>query len=175
MIYFTSDLHFYHPNIINYCGRPFENYEHMHRTLIRNWNNTVGTQDSVYILGDFMIKGNAMQANQLLKNLNGEKYMIRGNHDCFIDMKGFDVRLIKWIKYYYKLCYKNYKFVLFHYPILNWEDMHDGSIHLYGHIHNKHICFKDVPKEYENFSYNVGVDCNNYLPVSIEQIIEKSI
>lgn len=53
MIYFTSDLHFNHENIIKYCNRPFKNIDDMDNYLINYWNKIIRTKDIVYILGDF--------------------------------------------------------------------------------------------------------------------------
>ena len=52
MIYFTSDLHFWHKNAIIYTNRPFETVEEMNEKLIEYWNKTVHANDEVYILGD---------------------------------------------------------------------------------------------------------------------------
>ena len=58
MIYFTSDLHFNHANIIMLCNRPFQSVEEMNRVLIENWNNAVNKNDDVYVLGDFIMGKN---------------------------------------------------------------------------------------------------------------------
>ena len=79
MIYFTSDTHFYHNNIVQLCDRPFRDYDEMHRTLVLNWNSMVRDTDEIYILGDFIHKGNGEEANKILKKLKGKKYLIRGN------------------------------------------------------------------------------------------------
>ena len=52
MIYFTSDLHFWHKNAIIYTNRPFETVEEMNEKLKEYWNKTVHANDEVYILGD---------------------------------------------------------------------------------------------------------------------------
>ena len=79
MIYFTSDLHFYHVNIIDLCERPFIDIEEMHKTMIDNWNAVVGKEDEIYIFGDFVFKGSGAQTNEILRQLNGKKYLIKGS------------------------------------------------------------------------------------------------
>lgn len=58
-VFFTSDTHFYHGNIIRFCNRPFKDVEVMNETIISNWNNTVGQDDIVFHLGDFCLGGSA--------------------------------------------------------------------------------------------------------------------
>lgn len=70
MIWFTSDQHFYHKNVIRYCNRPFKSLEEMHETLIQNWNKVVGPTDIVYILGDFAFCGVA-RMKEIVSRLNG--------------------------------------------------------------------------------------------------------
>ena len=66
MIYFTADTHFCHSNIISICERPFMNIIEMNNCLIDNWNSIVTNHDEIYILGDFLYKGTAMEANGIL-------------------------------------------------------------------------------------------------------------
>lgn len=175
MIYFTSDTHFYHRNIINLNNRPFKDCDHMNRVLIRNWNSYVTDRDEIYILGDFVHKGRTIEINKILKMLNGKKYLIKGNHDNFINDEEFDQTAFEWIKDYYVLNYKKQKFILFHYPILEWDGYFGDAIHLYGHVHNSSKN-QDQRKRLEvlgDRAFNVGVDVNNYFPVSIESILKK--
>ena len=88
MIYFTADIHFYHENIINHTKRPFKNADEMNKKIIANWNNIVKANDEVYILGDVTLKG-ASNANTVLSQLKGKKYLIKGNHDHFVEEKNF--------------------------------------------------------------------------------------
>lgn len=90
MKYYTSDIHFGHNKIINFEKRPFKSVEEMDNTIINNWNNKIKPTDEVYILGDFTFyKGE--KTNEILRQLNGSKYLIIGNHDCyFLKDKSFD-------------------------------------------------------------------------------------
>ena len=85
MKYFISDLHFCHQSIIEMSQRPFATLEEMHATMIRRWNKVVKTNDQVYIIGDFLYKGTAQEANQILSQLKGKKYLIRGNHEKYLN------------------------------------------------------------------------------------------
>jgi len=76
MIYFTSDTHFDHENIIKYCNRPFKDVNHMNESMIENWNNTVNDTDTVMHLGDFSFK-----SDKFINRLNGNITLIKGNHD----------------------------------------------------------------------------------------------
>lgn len=170
MIYFTADLHFGHENIIKQCKRPFNNVGQMDSELIKNWNSVINTDDEVYILGDFTMKS-AHAAHGYFSALNGKKYLIAGNHDIFTDEFEMYYGDLEWIKDYYKLSYKGMEFVLFHYPVLEWENKGSGSIHLYGHVHNNKKWLEQT-KQPDGRCMNVGVDVNDYLPVSIERIID---
>src|SRR3990167_10184368 len=97
-IWFTSDTHFNHTNIINYCNRPFvfdgtPNVQSMNQALIEHWNANVSSSDVIYHLGDFSF-GTKKQASDILHMLNGYKVLIKGNHDRSLSsMKeiGFDL------------------------------------------------------------------------------------
>lgn len=169
MIYFTSDQHFFHDKIIKFANRPFYDADEMNKKLIQNWNNTVTHDDSVYILGDVTMKG-PEYAMSVLKQLKGKKYLIKGNHDHFVNKEGFDPSVFEWIKEYYELTYQNQLFVLFHYPIEEWSEFFRGSIQLHGHQHNhEDHNFKNLELKIRRF--DVGVDANQMKPVSIEDII----
>ena len=176
MIYFTADTHFYHANIIHLCNRPFSDITEMNRKLTQNWNAYITDKDEVYILGDFIYKSTAEEAAQIIRKLKGKKYLIKGNHDLFLEDANFNTSVFEWIKDYHILVYKKLKLVLFHYPILEWQGFFGNALHLYGHVHNAQ---KD-PSQAERFAIlgeravNVGVDVNNFFPVSIESIIKNT-
>ena len=170
MIFFSSDLHFYHEKIIRHTQRPYYNVEQMNKSLIKKWNDKIAFDDEVYILGDFTMKG-ADLASAILYSLKGKKHLIRGNHDHFIDEPQFDGSLFVTVQDYLEITYLNTDFVLFHYPIVEWNGSGKGAIALHGHQHNH--------KEYnvENLRngilrYDVGVDANNMAPVSAKEIID---
>jgi calcineurin-like phosphoesterase family protein len=171
MIYFTADTHFHHSNIIKLSKRPFKDVDEMNETLISNWNSLVTGNDEIYILGDFLYKGNGQQANEILKRLNGVKYLIKGNHERYLNAPEFDVSNFAWVKDFDIINYKDAQFVLFHYPILEWPYYFRKSAHLYGHVHDNDICA--TPKTADMLgsrAVNVGVDVHKFYPVSADVI-----
>lgn len=174
MIYYTSDLHLGNNNIIEHENRPWNSVEEMNQALINNWNSRVTDEDTVYVLGDFCFKG-ATRSIEYLEQLNGHIHLLRGNHDYFYNQKSFE--LWKWNsdkgnEVHLEGQYKHgmdgkHEVILCHYPILYWENMERGSIHLYGHVHTYRDCSAMAPN-----SYNVGVDANNYYPVTLEELLE---
>lgn len=166
MIYFTSDLHLGHAGVIQMQKRPFKSVDEMNRALIMNYNSVVRPGDTCYILGDLCHKLPVEKANVVIARMNGKKILIRGNHDLQYDQKLFleilDFKVASFEEHYY---------ALMHYPMLSWPKKEGGSIMLHGHIH--------ADSEYNlnnlvdgNRRYDVGVDANNYYPVSIKQIEE---
>lgn len=156
MIYFTSDTHFGHANILKYSNRPFKDVKEMDEAIVENWNKTVKQNDEIYHLGDVIFS----KDHSILKRLNGKKTFLYGNHD----------KNASWNYIYYKeLKYKKNLFILSHFPFLTWNKSKYGSIHLHGHCHGT---INDLNKSLKRF--DVGVDCYNFTPVSIEQIIEES-
>ena len=172
MIYFTADLHFGHENIIRHCNRPFSSAAEMDETLTRNWNNVVTPEDEVYILGDFTLRP-AVEAHGYLTQLNGRKHFIRGNHDKFLKNYEQYENDFEWVKDYHVLFVGKRRFVLFHFPILEWDQYYRGAIHLYGHVHNSQAPAKLMEK-LKGSAFNVGVDVNGFQPVSMEEILQRA-
>ena len=154
MIYFTSDLHIGHKNIIKYSNRPFSSVEEMNEALIANWNKTVKPEDDIWHLGDFFFTKEKQEAIDILNKLNGRKHLIWGNHDKQLkEIVKSNPNIVSSYQDYKELKYNNHLFVLFHYGQRVWNKCHiegNYSIHLYGHSHG-------VLPPYNN-SVDVGVD-----------------
>jgi calcineurin-like phosphoesterase family protein len=160
-IFFTADLHLGHKNIIEYCNRPFENIEEMNNQIIFNWNKTISNNDEVYVLGDFCLTNNKIQAQYWFDSLKGKKHLILGNHDKMSrEIKGWES-----ISYYKELEIDDKEIILSHYAFRVWNKSHYGSYHLYGHSHGTLL---GIGK-----SMDVGADCNNYFPFSFEEVNTK--
>lgn len=161
MIYFSSDFHFGHHNILRYCNRPFKNTEEMGQVIVDNWNKLVQPTDIGIILGDVAF---GRQSLELVKKLNGSKWLIRGNHDRgFSDTAfkavGFEVIIEK--PYTFDLSSSlGFSFHCMHAPLPG--NYQADSINLCGHIHNawtaRYGCL------------NVGVDQWDFSPLSIIQV-----
>lgn len=172
MKYFIADPHFGHTNILKLSKRPFSTIEEHDETLIHNWNRTVTPNDEIYILGDLTMSKDGAYVNKLLSRLNGIKYLIKGNHETYLNDPAFDKTKYKWIKDYHEFNYNGVKFVLFHYPILEWNGFYQKSIHLYGHVHNTRTeYFNSIM---DKRALNVGVDIINFTPISIETLIRNT-
>lgn len=169
MIFFTSDLHFYHEKIIRHTHRPFHDAEEMNQALIRKWNDRISPDDDIYILGDLTLKGTDL-ASYCLYALKGRKHLIRGNHDQFADSPQFDRSLFASIRDYAEITCLNTRFVLFHYPILEWNGSRKGAVMLHGHQHN-HRNYNMENRRNGILRYDVGVDANDMGPVSAEEIL----
>lgn len=148
--YFTSDTHFNHGNIIEYCNRPFKSIEEMNRTIIEKWNGVVKPEDTVYHLGDFAM-GPPVRWNDFLTSLNGKKILIRGNHDKNLsymkDKVGFD-------EVHEKAEWNGW--LLQHHPIKTNKKL------LCGHIHQH---WKRI-----DWVINAGVDVWDFQPRTIEEL-----
>ncbi len=165
--FYTSDSHFGHKNILKYCNRPFSNVTEMDEALISNWNKVVRKDDIIYHLGDVAFCCDIDYALSIMKKLNGIKHLIVGNHDQ-LALQMNDIRPGTWasINQLSELIIINQKFVLCHYPMRSWNGSNKNSIHLFGHVHG------NMPSYGKSF--DVGVDCWNYTPVSFNQVIEKA-
>ena len=173
-VFFTSDTHFNHSNIIGFCDRPFKNVEQMNETIIANWNNTVSPNDIVFHLGDFCL-GGAAEWTKLLDRVNGKIYLIMGNHDMKNLRQGFiqrfeDVKMQMHIEIGKKSIYLN------HYPFLCFTGGYKDDVwQLFGHVHtrtpNTGVDAGRLQYLYPT-QYDVGVDNNNFTPVSYEQVSE---
>ena len=169
-IWFTSDTHFNHANIVEYSKRPFESLDEMTGAIIHRWNAEVKPGDTVYHLGDFALswgKKHAELIDGILSRLNGQKWLIVGNHD-----RDEVTRNPRWNKvtHYHEIKVDlggvhRQRFVLCHYPLRSWNQMHRGAWMLHGHSHGN---LTDIGGK----TMDVGVDCHEYRPISVDEVAE---
>ena len=170
-VYFTSDTHFNHTNIISYCQRPFKNVDEMNERIIANWNEVVSEDDIIFHLGDFCL-GGATEWTRLLDRLNGKIYLIMGNHDRKNIHQGFMDRF-EHVAMQMHIEVGKQRIYLNHYPFLCFEGGYKDVWQLFGHVHtrktNTGIDAGRLQYLYPT-QYDVGVDNNNFAPVSFEQV-----
>jgi calcineurin-like phosphoesterase family protein len=163
-IWVTSDTHFFHENIIQYCGRPFANAELMNECLVENWNSVVKPGDKVYHLGDVaMGKGYKEELGTLMSKLHGSKRLIVGNHDDipFLAKGGWFKKVSMW------RVFTEYNLLLTHVPV-HESSIHErivvnGGVNVHGHIHTH-----DSPA---GPYFNACVEKTNYTPIHLEDIV----
>lgn len=161
-IFFTADQHYNHKNIIRYCNRPFASVEEMNEILIENHNKVVKEKDTVYNLGDFIFTRKLDTFSTVVDRLNGKQHFISGSHDYWAKQLLTSVREIEVI---YSQKYK-VSIVLCHYAMRVWPKSHYGSWQLYGHSHGR-LPLPGIGKQMD-----VGVDCWNFFPISIDFVVE---
>lgn len=174
MIWFTSDLHLRHKRILSIGkGRPFGSIEEMESIIIKNWNNKVSPDDTVYVLGDVFWGQNSSQIKNIMSKLNGNKILIIGNHDRITP----NIKSDCWLDIlpYAEISIADKNIVLSHYPIFEWNGFYYGSYHLYGHTHGTlNLAQYTMMRDRSNGNcWDVGVDNNNFEPVSFDEIKEK--
>lgn len=175
-LFFTSDTHFWHTNIIKYCNRPFIDIEEMNEEIIKRWNDKVGKDDIVFHLGDFAFCGSS-QYKTLLERLNGKITLILGNHDWRNIKEGY---ISKFNGVYQQLRIKvdDQRIYLNHFPFLCYEGSWRGVWQLFGHVHSGPYNSGgglDYPrlKMLLPGQYDVGVDNNNFTPISYKELCIK--
>lgn len=177
-LFFTSDTHFGHKNVIKFCNRPFSNVEEMNETLIKNWNDTVGPEDTIFHLGDFAFGGSQLW-NDTLKRLNGHKILIIGNHDDKNLRQGY-MQYFDSVLYQVKLLIEKRTVYLNHYPFLcysgSYRTEETAVWQLFGHLHSSlnSVGLDSTRLQYcFPYQYDVGVDNNNFTPVSWGKVKDK--
>lgn len=178
-VFFTSDTHWGHANILDFCKRPFKNVEEMNYKLIENWNNKVPTDGIVFHLGDFAWGGFPFWKN-IREQLNGKIILIKGNHDEKNLTSSAAQELFEHVSYQMKIRVEGRAVYLNHYPFLcyggTYRDANGLVYQAFGHVHScpgaKGL---DVDRLKILFptQYDVGVDNNNYAPISWAEFNEK--
>jgi calcineurin-like phosphoesterase family protein len=135
----TSDIHFGHKSILKFCKetRPYADVDEMDEAIIKEWNNTVAPNDTIYILGDFSFR-NREVTEAILRRLNGYKYLVFGNHDGQL-REAWAGQYFMHRADYMRHQFGDYSVVMFHFCIRRWEKQHYGSLHAHGHEHGADI------------------------------------
>lgn len=167
-IFFSSDHHFYHRNIIVTCNRPFIDIDDMNNALIQNHNMKVTNDDIEYFLGDFIFKNDVNAVIRILKQMNRQKHFICGNHDKIMYDDRIREQFVSFTPNSLKEIRIGNKYItLSHYAMFVWNKSHHNSLNLFGHSHG-------MLSQFENSQQlDVGVDCWDYAPVSLDEIKEK--
>ena len=166
MIYYTADLHFGYEPIVS--QRPFSNVREMDDALIRNWNETVKPEDTVYIVGDFSYN-NGQVPWQYFSRLSGRKHLIRGNHDTGLDNASALYQYCESVVDFWELEDQGNHVILCHYPIIYEKRGYMIHGHLHAHRNHAYELLCQLPKV-----LNCGVDVNFFRPVTLPQLIENN-
>ena len=198
MRYYISDLHFHHRSLINEMDhRGFADIDAMNTYMIEKWNAKVRKNDETVILGDFAF-ADGKTANELLKSLNGKKFLIRGNHDrYFLDDSSFDTSLLGWVRDYAELRDNKRTVVLSHYPIMCYNGQYSRNAEgepraymLYGHVHNTYDEYivnehqkqiSQYRRPFPGTDEKIGIPCqmincfcmfSDYVPLTLDEWIQ---
>jgi calcineurin-like phosphoesterase family protein len=167
-IWFTSDTHFGHANIIRYCQRPFVSTDEMDWAIIERWNAVVKPHHKVYHLGDVVINKKFLP---LVKALNGHKRLVRGNHDILPTKAYLDAGFEE------ILSMRVLNGMLFTHIPIHPASRGRFGLNVHGHLHDK-VVTKDgiegFPEPDENY-LNVSVEHTNYTPVPMDWIMEQAV
>ena len=169
-LWFTSDTHFCHQNIIRWCARPWETATEMDESMIDLWNSVVPKDSDVWHLGDFCFAGSD-RWKTIRGKLNGRIHLVLGNHDSIASGPMLDL-FESTHPGIARLQVEHQEIWLSHFPLLCWTGSDKGAWNLFGHVHTmnaEHQLGSDsvrVEKCKVWNQYDVGVDLNNYKPVS---------
>jgi calcineurin-like phosphoesterase family protein len=177
-VWFTSDYHAFHKKILTLGkGRPFANLEEHNSAIADRHNAVVKPDDLVYNLGDFALSCQWDKAFSFRRRLMGRQHFLWGNHDrqpfghvaedmianvpdCFVSVKDSDI--LDLTAYGVR-----YPVTIGHFAMRTWTKSHRGAWNLYGHSHGM------LPEEPRWLAFDVGVDCWDFRPVSIEEVAQK--
>lgn len=178
-VFFTSDFHLFHNNVLRFDNRPFEDVNEMHIAIENGWNEVVGPDDYVIYMGDlsFARREDKASVEKLIKNLNGTIHYVMGNHDKYEEIKKH--KKFVSVNDYLDLFVRFKKegsdevsevmFCCMHYPIYAWNKKHHGSYHIHGHCH---LSLSEGEFHKNNRIIDVGCMGFDYKPVSYLDIIK---
>lgn len=171
-IFFTSDWHCGHTNILRFDERPFPNLRDMHEALVMNWNDVVKPEDVVFYMGDLHL-GKPELGLSIMSRLCGEIHFIMGNHDEFKEIKKIpniasinDIVDLRVLNSPYG---KDVHFELCHYPMYSWNRKPHGSYHIHAHSHHG-LSLDEIHQN--NRIVDAGCNGWGYTPISYHQVIK---
>jgi calcineurin-like phosphoesterase family protein len=169
-VFLVSDTHFGHAGVCKFTQtdgvtkiRPWTDPEEMNEDMVRMWNDTVRPNDKVYHLGDVVINRKYLP---ILDRLNGDKVLIKGNHDIF--------KLEDYTKYFRDIrsCHKMSEYILSHIP-LHPESLArwcGGNFH--GHLHTNRVMHPKWPTKIDPMYFNVSVEQIGFKPILFERAVD---
>lgn len=177
-ILYIADWHYGHANILYFDNRPFKTCDEMNQALIDRWNAAVKPDDTVYVLGDmFWCKGS--EAVEVLKQLKGQKHLIKGNHDrchdtefrkCFASIKQRD-----------EIEDNGRHVIVDHFPSPYFKNHFYGWYHLYGHVHtsfehnmalhDRYLMEQLYGKPCQMYNVGAMLPYMNYTPQTLDVIL----
>jgi calcineurin-like phosphoesterase family protein len=164
----TSDLHFGHKNIMGFChetrARFRNDVNYMNEQMVKEWNDLIAPEDTVYILGDVAFLP-AQKAAEYITRCNGSKILIEGNHDRKTLNDPTFRGCFKEVHKYLDVQFNETKVVMFHYPIAEWDQMHRGAVHFHGHLHGG----SSGMERYR--CVDVGMDATGAIAISMDYAI----
>jgi calcineurin-like phosphoesterase family protein len=181
-VFFTSDFHLFHHNVLKFDKRPFEDIHEMHKIIEERWNEVVGPDDIVIYLGDlsFARREDKAIAEGIVWGLNGTIHYIMGNHDDYEEIVG--IKKFKTVDDYLdlKIIYNDEngkrietQFCCMHYPIFSWNKAHHGSYMVHGHCHGN-LHHGEEASFYDNRRViDAGCMLHDYKPISYLEVIDK--
>lgn len=155
MYFFTADEHYWHRNIIEYCSRPYADVVEMNEAIIANHNSIVGQSDTTIHAGDFALCQKE-DAEKIIRRLNGKHVFMNGSHDRWMQ------EMNKW--HLIQIKFQGQRVYICHFCMKTWPASHYNTWHLYGHSHG---ALGPVGK-----SWDIGVDNNNFFPLSEDDVIK---
>jgi calcineurin-like phosphoesterase family protein len=194
-IWFTSDSHFGHRNILKFkpTSRPFEDEKDMAEALIERWNSVISPTDVIFHLGDFSWWNDRHGIKRLINKLNGKIYFVPGNHDDpgrqFELCDPEKIHVLSDVVYLYirpekdkasdpRFEYNCYEVVLSHFPQLCYSHSERKNVYnFFGHIHSEKnepmLEFGKPIKLIPRHQYDVGCDRHDLTPVELFNVFKE--
>lgn len=170
-VFLVSDTHFGHQGVCRFMRndgvtklRPWDNADEMDEAMVKAWNETVKPNDKVYHLGDVVINRKALKT---LARLNGDKILIKGNHDIF--------RLDEYTPYFRDI--RGYHvmkgMILSHVPV-HHESLGRFGTNIHGHLHSNRVMRLDRGREVVDVRYHcVCVEQTDFRPILFEDVVKR--